>query len=41
MNLVEVWVSNISSHIAKNGSHIIVADYDCYGRKEYQKKDVH
>lgn len=38
MNLVEMWVTNITMHTEVEGLHIIKADFDCYGRKEYQKE---
>lgn len=37
MNLVEIYVSNITMHTVVDGIHKITADFDCYGRKEYQK----
>ena len=37
MNLVEMWVKNITMHIEVEGLHQIKADFDCYGRKEYQQ----
>ena len=38
MNLVEMWVTNITNHIEEDGLHIITADFNCYGRKEDQKE---
>lgn len=38
MNLVEMWVTNITSHTEEDGLHLIVADFNCYGRKEHQKE---
>lgn len=38
MNLVEMWVTNITSHAEEDGLHIIVADFNCYGRKECQEE---
>ena len=37
MNLVEMWVKNITMHIEVDGLHKITADFDCYGREEYQQ----
>lgn len=37
MNLVEMWVTNITSHTEVEGLHIITADFNCYGRKEWQQ----
>lgn len=37
MNLVEMWVENITMHIEEDGLHQITADFNCYGRKEYQQ----
>lgn len=37
MNLVEIHVDNITEHKEEDGLHKITADFDCYGRKEYQK----
>lgn len=39
MNLVEIWVTNITSHTKEDRLHHIVADFNCYGRKEYQKEE--
>lgn len=36
MNLVEMWVKNITSHREVDGLHCITADFYCYGRKEIQ-----
>lgn len=42
MNLVETWVTNITQHVIEQlesksyNLHKITADFDCYGRKEYQ-----
>ena len=36
MNLVEMWVTNITYHEYSDGLHCIVADFNCYGRKENQ-----
>lgn len=36
MNLVEMWVTNITSHTVVDGLHLITADFNCYGRKEWQ-----
>lgn len=36
MNLVETWVNNITMHTEVDGIHLVKADFDCYGRKEYQ-----
>ena len=36
MNLVEIYVSNITMNTEKNGAHCITANFDCYGHKEYQ-----
>ena len=38
MNLVEMWVTNITLHTEVEGLHFIKADFNCYGRKEYQKE---
>lgn len=38
MNLVEMWVTNITIHTEVNGLHYIKADFNCYGRKEWQKE---
>lgn len=37
MNLVEVYVTNITEHYKEDGLHRITADFNCYGRMEYQK----
>ena len=37
MNLVEIYVSNITKHEMEGIIHRITADFDYYGRKEYQK----
>lgn len=39
MNLVEIYVTNIIKHTELNGYHYIIADFDCYGHKEYQKRE--
>ena len=36
MNLVEMWVTNITSHIVEDGLHFIIADFNCYGREQHQ-----
>lgn len=36
MNLVEIYVSNITMHTVVDGIHKITADFDCYGREEHQ-----
>lgn len=36
MNLVEMWVTNITSHIIEDGLHFIIADFNCYGREQHQ-----
>ena len=36
MNLVDIWVTNITMHIEIEGLHQITADFNCYGRKEVQ-----
>lgn len=39
MNLVEVWVKNITSDVKKpNGYHVLVCDTDCYGNKRYREE---
>lgn len=38
MNLVEIWVENITMHTEEEGLHRIRADFNCYGRKEYQRE---
>lgn len=38
MNLVEMWVTNITIHTEVDGLHYIKADFNCYGRKEWQKE---
>ena len=38
MNLVEVYVTNITQHTEVEGIHFIKADFDCYGRKELEKE---
>lgn len=37
MNLLEIYVSNITMHIEVEGIHRITANFDCYGRREWQK----
>lgn len=37
MNLVEVYVTNITEHYEEDSMHRITADFNCYGRIEYQK----
>lgn len=36
MNLVEMYVENITLHRERDGLHYIKADFYCYGRTEIQ-----
>lgn len=38
MNLVEIWVSNITMHVEEDGLHRIKADFNCSGRIEKQSE---
>ena len=36
MNLVEIWVTNITENIEIEGLYKITADFNCYGSEELQ-----
>lgn len=40
MNALETYVNNITSKKEKEYCFEIVADFDCYGHQEFQKKKI-
>ena len=40
MNLVEIWVTNITENIEIDGLYKVTANFNCYGRIEIQATKI-